>query len=164
MSEPKLLPIATNDARQIGKLYAEARGNALNSVQLLIQCGQRLKKQKETMKHGEWLPWLKENEKALGFNRFTAARLLRAVNVSLTTHLKDESQALALSRQIWGNTASTRTHRQSSPKKQFDEHREGYKLTEWLRKKIEAWPEDQRGLAAYYIRELLKDLKLEEEK
>ena len=157
MSQLKLLSVTTSDAKQIGKLYAEARRDALNSVQLLIECGQRLKKQKDTMKRGQWLPWLKENEKALGFGARTADRLIKGSNSTLTTNLKDESEAIALSRQIWGNTAA------SHPKKKKSSDWKGearFKLMDWLRAELNRWPENHRDEAAHFIRQVLKEFGL----
>lgn len=66
-----------------------------------------LEAKKATMKHGEWLPWMKANESILGFGESTARKLM-ASNQELTTDL-DSDQAIALSRQIWGNVGHYKT-------------------------------------------------------
>jgi hypothetical protein len=58
------------------------------------------------MKHGEWLPWLKANEKALGFGRQTAFLLMKAaanVKPALLLDLTPE-KAREISKKVWGNT------------------------------------------------------------
>jgi hypothetical protein len=102
--------IVDRDAIEIGELYRNARTSFVDSAKYLIECGNRLiaKKESPEMGHGTWLPWLKENEDVLGFSsRVTAARLMACArsNVALTQHL-DESSALAISRQTWGNKDS----------------------------------------------------------
>lgn len=55
--------------------------------------------QKESMRHGEWLPWIKANEKELGFGERTVQRLINlAANPTLATdlwgHDYDEDECL----------------------------------------------------------------------
>jgi hypothetical protein len=100
--------IFTSEASEIGRLYQQAKTNFVDSVKLLIACGERLKAQKEKLSHGEWLPWLEANEDKLGFGDRTARRLIDAAsrpfstNRTLASNL-DEDQALSISRQIWGH-------------------------------------------------------------
>jgi phage N-6-adenine-methyltransferase len=96
--------IPPDDAAAIGALYRLARTSLVNSVHYSIECGQRLIEKKESLKHGEWLPWLEQNADVLGFRtRRTAALLMRgASNEKLTSHL-DESNAIIFSRKLWGN-------------------------------------------------------------
>src|SRR5262245_37225422 len=54
-------------AAVIGRLYRRARTNFVDSVKLLLECGERLKAQKDTLDHGQWLVWLKAHEDELGF-------------------------------------------------------------------------------------------------
>ena len=56
----------------------------------------------ETMAHGEWLPWLEHNEKALGFGESAARKLIAFSNRSLTTDLT-EQKALEYGRDLWGH-------------------------------------------------------------
>ena len=69
-----------------------------------IECGQRLIAKKETLKRGEWLPWLEQNADVLGFDSPRTAQILikGASNTKLASHL-DEASAVALSRKLWGN-------------------------------------------------------------
>jgi hypothetical protein len=97
------------DAAKIGELYRKARLSLVESVRFAIACGQRLIEKKADLKqefgHGSWQPWLRDNADVLGFETpLTAQRLMKlASNTSSTKHL-DEFGALAISRQLWGNT------------------------------------------------------------
>jgi hypothetical protein len=94
-----------DDAAEIGELYQKARKSAVESVQYLIEAGRRLQKIKDPMKHGEWLPWLKANEKALGFGRLTAWRLMQVANVSPAKLLDlTPEKAREISKKVWGHT------------------------------------------------------------
>ncbi len=67
----EVIKLVGNDiASQIGILYCKGREN-------LREAGQMLLEQKEGMAHGEWLPWLRANEKLLGFGVSTANRLMK---------------------------------------------------------------------------------------
>jgi ParB family chromosome partitioning protein len=93
------------DARVIGDLYRKSKSSIVDCVKYAIECGRALIAKKGSMRHGKWLPWLQVHAAELGFEtRRTAARLmsLAASNGSLTSHL-EPPEALALSRQIWGN-------------------------------------------------------------
>jgi hypothetical protein len=57
--------IVDNDAVRIGVLYEKARNGIIGSVQDLTEAGQLLEKKKEELGHGEWLPWLEENDTTL---------------------------------------------------------------------------------------------------
>jgi len=95
--------IVDQDAVEIGGLYAKAKRATVEALAYAVQCGQRLTAKKDSLPHGAWLPWLKANADVLGFeSRVTSARLMKAANVSSTTHLSAEN-ALAISRAIWGN-------------------------------------------------------------
>src|SRR5215510_14836904 len=94
------------EAAEIGRLYRRARTSFVDSVKLLLECGERLKTQKDTLDHGEWLPWLEKNEDDLGFGKRTAQMLMDAASRPFTTNTKlasnlSEEDALAVSRQIW---------------------------------------------------------------
>lgn len=97
------------DAAEIGGLYSKARSSIVDSVLYSIECGQRLSEKKAALGHGNFLPWLKENEDILGFSSDrTAQRLIRLAdtasqNPTLASDLEPGS-ALAISRQLWGHS------------------------------------------------------------
>ena len=99
------LEIVDNDAIRIGDLYLQARNSFVGSVQRLIECGQALISKRETLEHGQWLPWLAANEQILGFKERAARRMIEAANRSPATDL-NEKDALQISRQIWGHVDS----------------------------------------------------------
>jgi phage N-6-adenine-methyltransferase len=105
MSLAEILP-RDFDAIEIGQLYLKGKTSMVNSVRYFIEAGRRLIDKKAGLGHGEWLPWLRANAGALGFdNRSTAQRLMNVAkksNGALTHHL-DETTAAALSREIWNN-------------------------------------------------------------
>jgi len=104
LAKPKLTLIRPDkDAAEIGKLYRKAR-LSIESVRFAIACGQRLIAKQASLRHGAWLPWLRDHADVLGFDTpRTAQRLMKlATNASSTTHL-DEAGAIAISRQLWGN-------------------------------------------------------------
>ena len=87
-------------AQRIGKLYQRGEEAAQKSIEedeksekAFIACGKELIARKASMKHGEWTPWLKANEKVLGFGESTAQRLMKFASVPTTTT------------ELWGNTA-----------------------------------------------------------
>ena len=91
-------------ATEVGTLYQKAKKSLVESTHCLLECGRKLKEKRDSLAHGQWLPWLKENEGALGFRERTAQLLIRGYesNTKLTSDL-DEAQATAITRQIWGN-------------------------------------------------------------
>lgn len=102
-SRQHLFPNADIDAVEIGRLYALARTSLVDSVKYTLECGLRLIAKKQTMHHGEWLPWLAANEPELGFKERAARLMMKAAsNRQLTADL-DETTAVAISRQLWGN-------------------------------------------------------------
>jgi hypothetical protein len=84
------------DAIQIGELYQKARLSLVESVRFAIACGQRLKAKQDSLPHGAWLPWLRDNAEVLGFDTpRTAQRLMAlAANTTLASHL-NEATAIA---------------------------------------------------------------------
>jgi ParB family chromosome partitioning protein len=91
------------DAVAIGEMYENARTSLVDSVRFLFACGERLRQKKQSLGHGNWLPWLAENEGVLGFGERTAQMLMAGTaNARLTSDL-NEDDAVRLSRQIWGN-------------------------------------------------------------
>jgi hypothetical protein len=92
------------DAAEIGRVYRLARESLVGSLLYAFECGQKLTVKRANLKHGEWLPWLKENADALGFDTDrTARRFIRfAANRTLTSDL-DEAAAVQENRELWGN-------------------------------------------------------------
>jgi Protein of unknown function (DUF3102) len=92
------------DAHEIGDLYRRAKGCAVEGVRYAIQAGARLTDKKKSLAHGQWLPWLEANADVLGFNTpQTAGRLMRAAKLYVDAQFEND-EALAISREIWGNT------------------------------------------------------------
>ncbi len=50
------------DAHQISALFIRAKGAMWDGLKYYVECGVKLKAVKDSMPHGQWLPWLKENE------------------------------------------------------------------------------------------------------
>ncbi len=98
-----LTVVKPDAALTIGILYRKARGSVVDSVRYLIEAGQLLTKEKESKPHGQWLPWLADNEDALGFGERTARLLMAAANRKLASDLT-EGEALQIGRTIWGHT------------------------------------------------------------
>jgi hypothetical protein len=91
------------DAIEIGTLYHKARSSIIQSVQYCIEAGHKLIAKKDSLAHGEWLPWLANNADALGFeNRSTATRLMNAAKCCVDASF-DETKAIQVSREIWAN-------------------------------------------------------------
>ena len=103
------------DAIQIGELYQKARLSLVESVRFAIACGQRLKAKQDSLPHGAWLPWLRDNAEVLGFDTpRTAQRLMAlAANTTLASHL-NEATAITYSRQVWGHDSIDSDSEESS--------------------------------------------------
>jgi len=101
---------ADPDAAKIGDLYAQARGSMVEAMRFAAACGLSLIKKKQSLAHGQWLPWLEANADVLGFKDRTANLLMKAASdPQLTADLMgnvDDATALAISRRIWGNATS----------------------------------------------------------
>lgn len=96
--------IVDEEAVEIGHLYRQARASVADSVRCLVEAGRRLSAKKDTLPHGDWLPWLATNADALGFeNRRTAARLIKASEKCDVDVPFEPSEALRINREIWGN-------------------------------------------------------------
>jgi len=106
-------------AADIGALYKRAAGIEARALQqslpLYHQCGVELAKVKASLKHGEWLPWLREHAAVLGFKRITAHYLMTFANVQLAERLTPE-QAKQESRRLWGHAAAGTTAKKSTKK------------------------------------------------
>jgi Protein of unknown function (DUF3102) len=62
-------PLAESTKAEINRLHGEICEAARTSIGKAIRIGELLTQTRLTLKHGEWLPWLKEN---VGFSRQTA--------------------------------------------------------------------------------------------
>lgn len=93
-----------NEAANIGALFRKAHATHVDSVRYLIECGQRLQAKRESLKHGEWLPWIAANKEALGFGESTARKLIAGTvrYQELATDLAP-ADALKINRAIWGH-------------------------------------------------------------
>ena len=74
---------------------------------MLLDIVEHVQEAKEHLEHGEWKPWLKANEKTLGFGYRTAARLMSvASKVTPASHLTESGAATTL-RQVSHGGAAT---------------------------------------------------------
>ncbi len=96
------------DAVAIGTLYRKGREAILDSVRYNLQAGRKLIQKKDSMPHGEWVPWLRANADLLGFkHRTTASRLMKAAAANdASTHHLTEAEAIQINRKFWGNLAA----------------------------------------------------------
>lgn len=96
--------VVDKDAVEIGELYRRAKTALVDSVLHYRDCGKRLAQKKASLAHGQWLPWLAANADTLGFETHRTAQLLikAAANTKSTSHLSHD-EAVAISRQTWGN-------------------------------------------------------------
>jgi hypothetical protein len=101
----KSASVVDSDAVMIGVCYR--RGLAA-----YVEAGRRLQAKKEELGHGRWLPWLKANKNALGFEVLTAQRLMKLAseNTSLAMLSADEAEVL---QRLWG-------HKSRDEKEQYD--------------------------------------------
>lgn len=102
----KAFPLLRNidsDAIAIGDLWRKACQGLIDSTRCYLECGQRLRDKKDSLEHGEWLPWLKANAEVLGFQERAARLMMKAAaNRQLAADL-DEVTAVAVNRQLWGH-------------------------------------------------------------
>lgn len=96
-----------NDAVKIGELYTKARTSIVDSARFMLEAGAKLAAKKESLPHGEWLPWLKENKETLGFEDITAVpqRLMKVARKFDASVEYDEPTALAINREAHGHLA-----------------------------------------------------------
>jgi len=71
MKNTELLPIQSDNLKEILERYENIWGKARTSLEDAIRIGELLTLEKASMKHGEWLPWVKAN---LPFDHQTASR------------------------------------------------------------------------------------------
>jgi hypothetical protein len=98
-------PKTDKAAVEIGKLWRAACSSLVDSGKYYAECGLKLVDKKASLKHGEWMPWLKDNEETLGFKGSAARYLTKAANCQLAGNL-DEASAVAVSRKLWGHKDS----------------------------------------------------------
>jgi hypothetical protein len=110
---------ADGDAVRIGILCRKSRASMADSMRYAIEAGHLLIAKKDSLAHGEWLPWLEANADTLGFdNRSTASRLMKLAkeygspNGAPAHHLNDVD-VLQIDRQIWGHD---KTRKAQAPK------------------------------------------------
>jgi len=103
------VPGADRDAAEIGRLWRKACQSLIDSTMHYIECGKALIAKKATMAHGEWMPWLKANQEALGFGNVTKIpqRLMSAAESSSTRNLDNPDDLIAINRLIHGNVGGT---------------------------------------------------------
>ncbi len=85
--------------REINKLYQEIESAGKVMIDKAIRIGELLSEQKDSMKHGEWIPWIEDN---LPFGRKQVAAYMRVfsnkgelANVTSGLHLTDAISAIA---------------------------------------------------------------------
>ena len=109
ISKSRVKGVATTDedAIAIGNLCAKAKASMADSIQYMIEAGKKLQTKKDSLNHGEWLPWLKANAGVLGFNnKRTAARLMAVAKRDASASF-DETEATQISRSVWGHNVRT---------------------------------------------------------
>ncbi|HEX3915545.1 MAG TPA: DUF3102 domain-containing protein [Steroidobacteraceae bacterium] len=102
-----LIPVSNLDVSSegIGALFKKARASYVDTTNLLIECGQRLREKRKSVPHGQWLTWIEANQESLGFGEDTAQRLMKAAAAdTASTRYLDADDAIKLNRVIWGNT------------------------------------------------------------
>jgi hypothetical protein len=103
------MPTDVNAVR-IGILWRKSRASMADSVRYAIEAGHLLTAKKDSLEHGEWLPWLEANADTLGFNnRSTASRLMKLAKQhgspdGAPAHHLNEADVLQINRQIWATT------------------------------------------------------------
>jgi len=103
-------PKADPDAVEIGKLWRKACSSLVESSKYYLECGRKLAEKKATLKHGEWLPWLADNTDVLGFDTpQTGGKLMKAAKLNAGVQIESESDAVEVSRTMWGHTTTRGT-------------------------------------------------------
>lgn len=107
----RALVVITNpnhEAVEVGRLYRKAKASIVDSAKCLAEAGLILAEKKESLGHGNWLPWLTENEGVLGFGERTARMMISGTsNRKLASDLT-EADALEFSRKLWGHKPANR--------------------------------------------------------
>jgi hypothetical protein len=103
---PNALTNVDIDAVEIGDRYRRLRGSMIDNVREAIAIGERLIAKRNSLNHGEWLPWLEAHTEMLGFSDRTANAMMRAaklVSKSATAADLDSDTALKISRLMWSH-------------------------------------------------------------
>lgn len=100
---------------QINKMHRDNENHAQKMIHNAIQIGQLLSEQKESLEHGEWIPWVKDN---LCFDARQAQRYMRAyqnrdkIDTTSMTHLSQAMQQLSEPRKKEHENRIEKLHRE----------------------------------------------------
>ena len=86
-------------AREINEEHKLAKQFADTAIDHAIRCGQLLVEVKETVPHGEWIPWVSSN---CEFSERQSQRYMKAAKTTLASELTSDEKLL-LGRDIWGH-------------------------------------------------------------
>jgi len=79
-------------------------------MKYVIEAGRKLIDKKDSLNHGEWLPWLKDNEDALGFKgERMAQRLMGVAKKYDASVVFTEGEASQISKSLWGHKPKAST-------------------------------------------------------
>ena len=106
MNDQSVVVLANEDAEAaaIGELWRRARASVTEGVKYAIEAGRQLTAKKASLAHGQWLSWLETNAVVLGFGISAANKLMKGSSKFVVDYeFGDDDEALAISREIWGN-------------------------------------------------------------
>ncbi|MFH1067157.1 MAG: DUF3102 domain-containing protein [bacterium] len=147
--------VEINLSQEINQAYEESlafadevKGRVFDAVNKAVECGQLLCRQKQHLKHGSWLEWLKINCPKV--SQETARRYMRLANQSHVTDLKDVSnlrQAYIATGVLPLPDKKSKEPDAQTPWVKFTRHLDGFRL--WFNNRVdeapmETWPEDAR--------------------
>lgn len=87
-------------AHKINSEYLKAKSSIVDSANHLLECGRLLTEKKEELGHGNFTPWVEAECK---FTPDAARRMMRASRKQESTLDLTEDDAIAISRDTWGN-------------------------------------------------------------
>lgn len=90
--------ISIPTVEQINLEHQLANSKASEAVQHATNCGLLLLQVKASLNHGEWLPWLKQQQEsgAIGFSHMTATKYMRlAANINRDLYLPETTSIRA---------------------------------------------------------------------
>lgn len=88
----------------IGNEYRKAKGSMIDNVKHLLEVGRMLIEKKESLDHGQWIPWLDENRDVLGFTVNVANGIVKETKANCgLTHNLTEVEAARINRKMWRN-------------------------------------------------------------
>jgi hypothetical protein len=76
------------DIQFIIRKFKEGKKHGRQFIQCIIECGKRCNKVKDDIGHGNWMNWVKDHEKELGFGYRTCKRWMECSETYLT-HVSD---------------------------------------------------------------------------